>query len=1143
MEGKPGYKECPFCAEWIREKAIYCRFCHQMLPVGPEGSAKGAMPQPLRDNQSFVLANLTRLAPKGLRELLLEDFEIASEAERRVITIMFADLCGYTALAEDRDPEYIRDLINRCFEQMSGAVDRYGGMVVHFLGDAVLAAFGVPRAHEDDPERAVRAALEMVAGVQKVGRSERLDLGLSIGIHTGEVVVGGISVGDRLDFTAFGDAVNTASRLQNLAGFNEILISHSVYQQVRHGFECESRPPAFVKNKRDPIINYKVIGTSERKARQRPRGHGVRTNLVGREKETAKIERAVRALRQGHPSFVCLVGEPGVGKSRLAQETRSMLRGEDDLLWLEAGCVSFGSSIPYGPVLDLLRAALEIEEGEPEAKLREKIQKGSRGVPGVRKKTRDALAYLLGETSSANPLSLLDPKRRKETLIAESMRFIKGLSARRPVVVVMDDLHWADPLSIEWLDRLVSDPGDEPLMVMALYRPVFAHKWPASSKPTVIEVKELNERESRKLLFELLGVSALPAKLIREVLKRTRGNPFFIEELIHSFIDSGVLVQHGRRWEFAKDVESAQIPDTLRSVILARIDALEVRLRRVLQCASVIGRGFRYEMLEYITDFQSRLDAYVHQLVDVHFLIEQSLVAELLYLFRHAVARDVTYETLLRRRRAEFHRKVGECTESLYPDQLERHYEFLAYHYYLSNDPQKAAYYLEKAADKLERLYANEALIETLGRLLEVLEKRLPKTNEYSRMKAEALIRLGRVHKLLGDYEKSAQALRSAIRIADRLSGGENLAATARRNLADVERFLGRPDRALRHLDRAGRIWAQLGDKSNGLTVYNSTGVIYMSLGKYADAARAFRRGVELARRAGTRQALANALNDLGIALIHAGRYEEALETFSESLGLMEELGDKKGIVACLNNIGMCHERLGRFEEAMNHYGRSFELAQKIGHRYAVLGNLINIGQCYQYMGDHPEAIRQFRRVVRMTDSQPNAYAASVALGNWATNLVCLGRNGQVRKRLEQAKRLARRSRNHLARVNAALAEVLYLTSEKQFAKAEQLARSTIEDIEKRGYGDYRPLAYRYLAEALRGRKRLAEARRAALKSLRLAEKANNPRDRAWALWTKARIERDKGRESQARAAAEEAAKIAERIGDKALLAEINQRA
>jgi len=1138
MESKPGFKECPFCAEWIRERAIYCRFCRQMLPVVAGGVVQGAMAGASVDAQSSALSNLTRLAPKGLRELLLEDFEAASEAERRVITIMFADICGYTALAEDRDPEYIRDLINRCFEQMAGAVEHYAGIVVHFLGDAVLAAFGAPRAHEDDPERAVRAALQMIDGIEKIGRAEKLDLGLAIGIHTGEVVVGGISVGDRLDFTAFGDAVNTASRLQSLAGFNEVLISQRIYQQVHHAFELESRPPAFVKNKREPIVNYKVLGPKGRQMRQRPRGHGVQTLLVGRDKEMLRIDGVTRVFAHGRSAFICLVGEPGVGKSRLGREIQARLR-LDNLFWLEAGCVSFGSTLPYGPVLELLRAALGIEEGDAAARVVEKIQQGTRGIEGARQRMRDALAYLLGETSSRNPLSELDAKKRKEVLIAESVAFLKGLAAKRPVVVSVDDLHWSDPLSIEWMDRLVGELGNRQLLVIACYRPVFTRAWPDTAKPSVIEVKELSDHDSRRLLFELLGVKSLPAGMVEDILRRTRGNPFFIEELIHAFMDSGILVQRGQKWEFTREIQAQEIPDTLRHVILARIDSLEVRLRRILQCASVIGRGFRYEILEYITDFQARLDSYVHDLVDVHFLIEQSLLAELMYLFRHAVARDVTYETLLRRRRAEFHRKVGESIESLHANQLERHYEFLAHHYYLSDSPQKAAYYLDKAADKLERLYANEALVETLNRLLEVLDKRLPRTNDYARMRVEALIRLGRVRKLLGEYQKSAGAYQNAIRVADRLTGGDDLAAKARRNLADVDRLLGQHDRALRHLEHAGQIWQRIGDAAGGLTVHAGTGVVFMSQGKYAQATKAFRQGVELARRAGTRPSLANALNDLGIACLHAGNYRDALETFTEALGLMEELADKKGVVACLNNIGMCHERRGQFDQALNFYGRSFELAEKIGHHYAVLGNLVNIGQCYQYQGDYRSAVRQFRRVIRQAEAKPNDYATSVAHGNLATNLVCMGRNGEVQAQLDEAYRLARSSRNHLALVNAALAEVLYLTHEQQYGKAVRLARTTIEDTRKRGYRDYQSLAYRYLADALLAMKRTADARRAAEQSVRLAEKTNSPRDRAWALWTQARIEQARGRQSASRATIQQAHQLAEKIGDKALVGAI----
>jgi tetratricopeptide (TPR) repeat protein len=247
-------------------------------------------------------------------------------------------------------------------------------------------------------------------------------------------------------------------------------------------------------------------------------------------------------------------------------------------------------------------------------------------------------------------------------------------------------------------------------------------------------------------------------------------------------------------------------------------------------------------------------------------------------------------------------------------------------------------------------------------------------------------------------------------------------------------------------------------------------------------------------------------------------------------------MGDRPSQVRLLLNAGNAALRLGHFDEALKFYGRSFEMAEKIGHRYALLGNLINLGQCYQYQGDHRSAIRQFRRVVRLTEAQPNPYAASLALGNLATNLVCMDRNGEVRSQLTEAYRLARTSRNHVAQVNVALAEALYLNRRKQYGKAERLVRSTIEDIEKRGYGDYQSLAYRYLAEALLGLKRPGDARRAAERALHLAEKTSNPRDRAWAVWTMARIEQARGRQPAARSSANEARQLAEQIGDKALV-------
>jgi class 3 adenylate cyclase len=597
---------CPTCQMELPTGARFCIGCGQPLTIGTS-----------TDN-----ARLTRLAAAA-PDPLVDKVRAAGHlaGERRVVTILFADVVGSTTLAEQLDAETWVAIMNAAFDRITPAVYRYEGTVARLLGDGLWAFFGAPVAHEDDPARAVRAALDLLDAARAYAAQARQEYGIEFKmracLNTGAVVLG--PVGDDLtyEYTAMGGAVNLAARLKFAAQPDTVLITESTHRFVTPILDCTDLGPLEVKGRSEPVRVYQVHGLKPEPGPVRGLA-GLQSPMVGRDAELATLSQLCEAVQAGLGRAVLVVGEPGLGKTRLIAEWKTATVGtnrEAAPHWAEGHGVSYGQGLPYHLLIDLLRSILGIPESANEAQARAALWTCTGNLfSDSMMDVYPHLGHLLSlklEPEALERLELQDPQALRTQYLTAVRQLLLAIASRRPVVLVLEDLHWADPSSTELLIKLLPMASTAPLLFCMVTRPerdapgwklVAAAREALGGSLTQITLRALSENDSRQLVANLLTIEALPERLRTLILQKAEGNPFFVEEVIRMLVDRRAIVQRSGRWFAAADIESLEIPDNLQGLLLARIDRLPDEAKHALRVASVIGRQFPVKVLEHVLE-------------------------------------------------------------------------------------------------------------------------------------------------------------------------------------------------------------------------------------------------------------------------------------------------------------------------------------------------------------------------------------------------------------------------------------------------------------------------------------------------------------------------------------------------------------
>jgi len=550
----------------------------------------------------------------------LEQPKVNLAGERRQVTVMFADISGFTAMSEKLDPEEVRNTINGCFELLGAAITRYGGYIDKFIGDEIMALFGAPVTHENDPERALRAALEMMGALTEfnTAQADRLPkpLALHFGINTGLAIAGGIGTTERQDYSVMGDTVNLAARLEDLSETGEILVGATTYRLTAPLFEFETLRPVRLKGKAQPVQVYRLLRAKAIIGGQIRGIEGLSSPLVGRQPEFEQLKKLLNQLKHGQGYTVSVTGDAGLGKSRLVAELRNLTTQEiSNVRWAKGHALSYGENASYLMGRDMLRNFLNLPLTASPLEVAVCLQNELNDLlPNQAPSLYPYLAYLLEiplDSEMSHQLKYLDGLVLQQRILQAMQSYLAAAAKQMPLMLVWDDLHWIDPSSLELLRALLPLVKQYALCHVLIYRPLPQNRLgPLRSQiAQVVEQVEvkltlepINLAESQQLVDNLLGAGCLPAATCQLITQKAEGNPFFIEEVIRSLIDQGRVIPkaNGQGWEVAGQVEEITIPDTLQGVIMARIDSLDAESKRILQIASVLGRNFSYQVLAQI---------------------------------------------------------------------------------------------------------------------------------------------------------------------------------------------------------------------------------------------------------------------------------------------------------------------------------------------------------------------------------------------------------------------------------------------------------------------------------------------------------------------------------------------------------------
>jgi class 3 adenylate cyclase/tetratricopeptide (TPR) repeat protein len=937
---------CPSCGTSNPPTQKFCGECGTGL-AQTDGTAKYGTPQ------SYT--------PKHLAERILTS-KAALEGERKQVTVLFADLKGSMELLADRDPEEARKLLDPVLERMMEAVHRYEGTVNQVMGDGIMALFGAPVAHEDHGVRACYAALDMQAAIRRyadeVLRTHGIKPQIRVGLNSGEVVVRAIGSDLHMDYTAVGQTTHLAARMEQLATPDTVLLTAGTLRLAEGFIAVKPLGPVPVKGLDVPVDVYELTGPGPLRSRLHAAAARGLTRFVGRDVEIEQLREALGRAAEGDGQLVAVVGQPGVGKSRLVWE---VIHSQRTLGWLilQAGSVSHGKGTPYLPVVDLLKGYLEIGDRDEPRAIRGKVTGKLLALDRALESTLPAFLALLDVPVEDRRWEVLDPPQRRLRTLDAVRRLLLRESQVQPLLVVFEDLHWIDAETQSALERLVESLPAARILLLVNYRPEYRHDWGGKSYYRQLRLDPLAPARAIELLETLLGGEQNLTPLKQFLITRTEGNPFFLEESVRSLVEDGVLAGERGAYRLAAAVGHAQMPATVQALLTARIDRLPPHEKELLQTASVVGTDVPVAVLaavsgasaEALADGLARLQA-------TEFLYEARVFPDAGYAFKHALTHEVAYGSLLQSRRRALHARAVEAIERLYPERLAEHVERLAHHALRGETWGRAVTYLRQAGEKATERSAYQ----------------------------QAAVCFEQALAALGHIPESREQLEQAIDL--HLDAFGALVVTGA--LAKV------PD----HLHEAEALTARLGDERR-------LGWVLVALGNHAwvsgDSDRALevcQHALAIATRLGDVPLRMRASTFLGLRQQTAGEYREGVEFLrraAEALQLHERFGGVFGgagllSVSARERLAWCLAELGEFEEAIARGEEAVRIAREFDHPHSLAYAHRSLGLISLRRGDASSAILPLERAVDVCRVAQVRLPFDVAAGHLGYAYALVGR-------------------------------------------------------------------------------------------------------------------------------------------------------
>jgi class 3 adenylate cyclase/tetratricopeptide (TPR) repeat protein len=973
------------------------RFC------GHCGAARSdiASVPPQEEDERDVADALRSFVAEQVADRLVEGGGKLPE-ERRLITALFADVSGFTSLADRLDPEQLLEVIDPVISGLSSIVGRYEGYVEKFAGDALLALFGAPVTHEDDAERALRVALEMHSELARLsaGLPHQAELTLHVGINSGHGIARILGSEARMDYAVLGDSVILAQRLESAAPPGETYVSEMTTRLAKGHFDFEPLGELTLKGKSEPVAAWRLIG-QRRHGRPATR-KGVSTALVGRDEELARLSQALDSIGDGTGTVVSLTGEPGIGKSRLTAAARAHAE-ERGFRWLEGRCVSYGAGLAYWPYLELLRdfAGIRIDDVPEPASAR--LAGALEGIGAGEALPFFARVLGLAADDGSGEAASLEPEAFRRALHRAFAVWGEAAAREQQLVIAIEDVHWADASTVALTSELTTLCSRAPLLLYLIARPegddVLAEVAP---QRTTIRLEPFGEPGVDALIETILD-SPSPPGLASFLARRTAGNPLFVEELLRALRETGALVREDESWAMRPGWDARTLPETVEEVLSARIDLLPGPAASALQTASVIGRRVPLPLLQGVATDIPDLAAAVDHLVASAFFDRVQKDGERGLSFHHALVQDTAYSRILRRRRRELHRKVAEVAEALY-GAGEDSVDLLARHLFLGEAGAKALDYLVRAGERAKRLFANEEAILHFRRAAEVAARdaavadRLP----------EIQLTLADLYELVGAYGE-ANELYSAVRASTsdvRAWGG----------IASTLRNRGEYEEALKVIDEA---FAREELKGADLTLLWLEQSWTLSVaGRFDQAIDVVEAGLEAAPSRRT-PIVAHLLLQLARGETVEGHFEDAVTHALEARGIFEEHEDERGLTTTMRILGDAYRQLGRLDEAADALAGGLELAERTGNVEEIGGCLINLGIVNMRRGMLAEATASLRRAIDEFERIGHGSGRALGYATLAETLLHCGELEEALEYCEKALAVARSIKHPLATADA----------------------------------------------------------------------------------------------------------------------------
>ncbi|MBN1953417.1 MAG: tetratricopeptide repeat protein [Anaerolineae bacterium] len=956
-----------------------------------------------------VVERLVPYLPPTVYERLAEG-QRQFVGEHRRVASLFVNFFG---IDYDDDPQAATKL-QRYFGEMQAVVHRYGGRLNRVntgdKGSMLHLIFGAPVAHEDNEVRAVGCAMEMQRLVVE-SRDLSFITDQRVGIASGYVFAGNVGAERRREYTVMGDVVNLSARLMQAASPGGILLDQYTARRVEGQFACESLPPIHVKGKRDPIPVCRPVRLRQKyRAWSSPKTSRHASPLVGREDELAQIDHIIGLAREGRGQLLVISGEAGVGKTRLLEEivNRAQRQGAHSL---GGNCLSYGAQSPYLPWIGFFNALFDLGVGEREGTAA-KIARIEREMAAVGPGLGDwapLVAQILGLPAPDNQLTAsLDAQLRKQRVFDITLALLRHRARCAPLFLLLfEDVHWIDSISLEMLNYVARNIGNDRVLLVALHRPTIElAEWPRYDYCHHLALTDLPAEDAIKLVQFKLGMAEVPQPLQERVLRgEARVNPFFVEELVNSLVDRGYLLPRagGEGYELVGDLAQVAIPDSVQALVMSRIDRLDESSKLTIKVAAVIGRTFRYRTLQGIYPITIQPEKLQENLVRLNALDLTPLdrpAPEWEYIFRHIITQEVAYESLLYAHRRDLHHRLGEYLERTYGENLAEYYELLAHHYGQSGDREKGWDYLVKAGDKARGQYANESAIAYYNQALALEVHRAEAYRVYES--------LGAVYRLIGQYD---QALASYQQALSHQPPTPFHVADIQRQIAKTWELQGWYDEAWQHLQLAhatlgsaqdtaemariyndmGWIANQRGEYQEGLQLcvqgleiaealpradepgrqvkdqlQHTMGTIYWRMGDFDQAIARFQKCIEMREQAGDLYNLVRSYNNLAAVYWSRSNFDAAAQYVEQSLAVSRKIGDTYAMAMGYNNLGVILYTLGRYHQAIERYEKSLDIRQAIGDMQGIADVYNNLGEVHHGLGNHRQALQYLGQVVRI---------------------------------------------------------------------------------------------------------------------------------------------------------------------------------